>query len=291
MSHAPVNDVGSLAVVAITLLLLFYSGMLFEPAVVRRQLEPAGLRDLSRLAAANYVLVPLATLGIIWWFEFSPILNLVLMTMAMLPCAALVPPLVSLVGEAPQRSLFAFFALSVLNIAATPILVALLAIPWVSGDSLSPNGGAVMAVIKYVIAVFTPMGLGVAFRIGAPRHCATWQPRLRKALPLLMALVAVLFVYSYREQLRALGWRDLEALVLFEAACIAIGWGLSIGAPQQRVATILICALRNTAMGLAFALVVYPHTAAPTYMLVFVSLSFLGAVVGVRLHGATARPA
>lgn len=105
-------NIGFIAVVAITLLLLFYSGMLFDPELVRRQLAPPGLGDLGRLALANYLLIPLITLGIVRVFDFPPVLNLVLMAMAMLPCAAIVPPFVSMVGEAPERSLFVFIAMS-----------------------------------------------------------------------------------------------------------------------------------------------------------------------------------
>lgn len=277
------TSVASASVIGITVLLLFYSGLLFDPVVVRRQLEPAGLRDLGRLVLGNYVLVPAATLGIIWIAGFPPVLDLVLMTMAMLPCAALVPPLVSLVGEPPERALFAFIALSLLNIVAAPVLMKLLALPWVTGGAFAPEGGELRALSKYVASVFTPMSFGVLLRLRAPGWSAQWQPRLRKALPMLLAAVAVLFVYGYRERLLALGWRDFAALAVFEAACVVIGFALSIAAPQQRVATILICALRNTAMGLAFALVVFPHTAAPTYMLVFITLSFLGAVIWIQI--------
>lgn len=276
-------NIGFIAIVTVTLLLLFYSGMLFDPALVRRQFDRANLRDLGHLALANYLLVPLLTLGIIRVFAFPPELNLVLLTMAMLPCAAIVPPFVSMVGEAPERSLFVFIAMSLLNIAATPILMALLTLPWVMGDAITPHGGEIVALCKYLASVFMPMGLGAALRVFAPRHCASCQPRLQRMLLWLLPLSIVLFAYSCMDQIRMLGWRDFEALLLFEAACVAIGMALASRMPGQHVATVLICGLRNTAMGLAFALVAYPHTAAPTYMLVFITLSFLGAMVGLGL--------
>lgn len=278
------TSAGFIAIASFTALLLFYSGMLFDASLLRRQFAATGLRDLGRLALANYLLVPLLTLGIVRVFAFPPVLDLVLLSMALLPCAAVVPPFVSMVGEAPERSLFVFIAMSLLNIAAAPVLLAVLKLPWVVGEAITPHGGEIAALCKYVAAVFIPMGLGVALRVFAPRHHAVWRPRLQRAMAWLMPLSTAFYAYAFQDEILALGWRDFSALLVFEAVCVGVGLVLARRTPGQRVATVLLCALRNTAMGLAFVMVAYPYTAAPTYMLVFITLSFFGAVIGVGIR-------
>ena len=276
-------NIGFISIVAVTILLLVYSGMLFDPVLIRRQFEPVNLRDLGLLTIANYLLVPLFTLAIIWLFSFPPVLNLVLLTMAFLPCASAVPPFVSMVGEAPERSLFVFIAMSLLNIATTPILMALLTLPWIMGSEVMSHGGEVVALCKYLASVFTPMAFGAALRIFAPAYCRVWQGYIMRVLPWLLPLSSLLFTYSYHTEILTLGWRDFEGLLVFETVCVAIGMVLARRTPDNQVATVLICGLRNAAMGLAFVLVVFPRTAAPTYMLVFIAVSFLGAVLGVGI--------
>ena len=289
-------SIGTIAVAVSSLVLLVYSGLLFDPELFRHELRRLRERELLWLLAANYLLIPVLTLLLIRHAGFSPVVNLVLLTMAMLPCASMVPPLVSVAGEAPQRALFVFLLMSLLNLAAVPVLMGLLSLPWVAGSHARPDGGELLAMGKYLASVFGPMGAGAALRIYAPSAALAWQRRLRRALPWLLAGSFVLFLISNSSDLLALGWRELEALLVFEAICIAVGALLARHTPGNRTATVLICAMRNVVMGLTFTVVVFPQTTALSLMLAFTNLVFLGTALGLgasrrwRVFAAASRP-
>lgn len=275
-------NAGFIAAIGITSLLLLYSGMLFDPPLIKRQLVPQRLMAFGILMIANYVAVPVATLVITWTAGFPPVLNVVLLTMAMLPCASTVPPFVSMVGEPPEHALSAFIAMSLLNILVTPLLISMMSLPWVMGSTFSPPGGTSWAFFKYFVAVFTPMSIGALFNIAAPTTCRIWRTRLLQVLRMGLPLSVVPLFYSYHDVILGLGWRDFAALLLFESVCVAAGFVASRRTPENRTSIVLVTTLRNTAMGLAFALVMFPHTAAPTYMLVFITLTFFVVAIGVN---------
>lgn len=276
-------SVGEWAVAASSLVLLVYSGLLFDPVLFRRESGRIFSRDVSMLLFANYLLIPLLTLAVIRCLSFSPIVNLVLLTMALLPCASMVPPLVSVAGEPAQRALFVFLLMSLLNLLVVPVLMSLLALPWVAGGDARPAGGEVVALLKYLASVFGPMSIGAALRLLNPVAALRWQQRLRRILPTVLIISFVLFLYSNSADVLALGWHELEALLIFELICIAIGLWLARRTPGNRVATVLICAMRNVVMGLTFTVVVFPHTNALGVMLAFTNLVFAATAVGLVL--------
>lgn len=266
-------NIGIIGIATGTAILMFSSGLQFDPALFRTQMGRQGLRALAPLFLGNYLLIPALTLALISCMPFSPSLNLVLMTLALLPCAPLVPPLASLAGASGSRMLFVFLAMSLLNLAMIPLLLFVIALPWVGGQHMQLGESTVSAVIRYVASIYGPMALGAALRVLAPRHYPACAAFLQRLMPPLMLVVTALFIYSYREALIALRFGDLLALLLFESICVLVALLVVLFAttrePHDRIVSVLTCTLRNFAMGAAFTAIVFPHTAATTYMLVF----------------------
>lgn len=278
-------NIGAIAVAFSTLVMLVYSGLLFDPNLIRSQLGASSLREFGILALANYVVIPVLTLGLIRICGFPPVLNLVLLTMALMPCASMVPAMVSLAGEPAERPLFVLLFMSVLNVLIVPLLMDLLTLPWVAGSDAELNGGEGAALAKYVISVFGPMSLGAAIRVFAPRHYPWIERWLRQAVKWLMFGTFPIFVYSYRAELLALSWRDLFAFILLELICIAVALLFVPHGPHNRIATLLICGMRNVTMAIAFVVFVFPHTpAALSYMLAFTSLLFMGVAIALGIR-------
>jgi predicted Na+-dependent transporter len=278
----PMN-IGATAITISMAITMLYTGLLFDPVLFRQQAGRHNWGEFGSLAAVNYLLVPLATLGLVWLGAFSPVMNMVLLTLAIFPCAPLVPALVGMSGEPPDWSLFIFLSLSLLNLALVPVLMEVLAMPWAAGNSARLTDGDNAALLRYVLSVYGPMALGAAIRQWAPSLFSSLLNLLRRALKPMMLVVFVLFMYTHLDEILRIGLRELGTLFLFEAICIVFALLFVRGSAKNRVTNVLITALRNFAMGIAFAAIVFPHTPALSYMMTFTSIVIAGGLAWVGL--------
>src|SRR5208282_367552 len=165
-------NVGQIAIGIFMIVLMFSSGLQFDRPMFRKQSSRLDMRGFWGLALANYVVIPLLTLCIIRLAAFPPVVNMVLLALAMLPCAPIVPAMVSMANEPAEWSLWVFLSMSVLSIAMVPLLILTLFIPWVAGNDTTIGGADGAAIAKYFISVYVPMGAGAAMRAFAPRWAA-----------------------------------------------------------------------------------------------------------------------
>ena len=286
------SGISSLAVSVSVALIMLMIGMLFDPAVFRRQFNRKTLAEFTNLAIANYLVIPLIVLGGLWLAPLDPMSKLALLTLAMLPCAPAIPALAVFCDESPDWALFVLIGMSLLNIAMVPLLISVLRLPWLAGEVAKLHGGESLAITKFMLSTYGPMALGLSLRYVAPRHLQTCIDVLRRFISkLLLASFALYMVANYQDLLN-LGWMDLLALALLEAVCVAVAYLFVRGATEHRITRILTCTMRNFAMGVAFTTILFAHTAAPATMLAYatlMSLSILGAVVLYQRRTAATR--
>ena len=108
-------------------LAMLYTGLLFDPAWANLDSVRSKLRPFSGLVLINYVVVPIFTILLLEIFPTNPSLTLALLTLAALPCAPLVPALVTLAAEPPEWPLFVFLGFSLLSLLFVVALVIILA--------------------------------------------------------------------------------------------------------------------------------------------------------------------
>lgn len=275
------SDISSIAISVSVALIMLMSGMLFNPAAFRRQFNRKTLTEFANLATANYLVIPLIVLGGLWLAPLDPMSKLALLTLAMLPCAPMIPALAVFCDESPDWALFVLFAMSLLNIAMVPILMTVLRLPWLAGEAAKLHGGESLAITKFMLSTYGPMALGLSLRYIAPRHLQSCIAVLRKFMSKLLLATYLLYMVAHYQDLLNLGLKDLLALALLEAVCVAVAYLFVRGATEHRITGILTCTMRNFAMGIAFTAILFAHTAAPVTMLAYatlMSLSILGAV-------------
>ena len=286
------SGISSIAVSVSVALIMLMSGMLFDPAVFRRQLNRKTLAEFANLAIANYLVIPLIVLGGLWLAPLDPMSKLALLTLAMLPCAPMIPALAVFCDESPDWALFVLIGMSLLNIAMVPLLMSVLRLPWLAGEVAKLHGGESLAITKFMLSTYGPMALGLSLRYIAPRHLQTCIDLLRRFMPKLLLASVVLYMVANYQDLLNLGWMDLLALALLEAVCVAVAYLFVRGATEHRITGILTCTMRNFAMGVAFTTILFAHTAAPVTMLAYatlMSLSILGAVALYQRRTAATR--
>ena len=258
-----------------TATVMAYSGLLFDPALMRQQFSHRSLLAMGQLAIVNFVLIPLATLGLIRLVPTGPDLNLMLLTLAVMPCAPLVPAMVSLAGEPPDWTMFVFLVFSLLGILLVPVLLAVLPQPWAAGSLAQSESISSVQILLYLLTGYIPLLLGIIIRIVENVRGLRLLALLKPAIPYasLLGMAAVLFDH----------WQDVAGVTLREIAlmttsilmCALIGFVFGPrfrGVPMTRT---LPSAFRNVTMGLAFSNTVFAHTKATSYLFAFTIILLL----------------
>lgn len=270
---------------------MLYTGLLFDPAWVHREFLLGNLRRFARVAAVNYLAVPLLALAMIWLLPINATLSVALLTLAALPCAPLVPAFVTLAGEAPDWPLFVFIAFSLVSIAVAAILVVALA----HSTSHAVNIGADMAskLLQYFALVYGPMAAGALLRFLAPGPAVRLIMPARALTGLGMLAILAVFATVHRNEFASVNGIDLLMTLAFVLGCVALGAIGGSGTPGQRVTTTISTCFRNIALGIAFATVVLRRNDVTAYLVVYsvVTMPVCVAVLAAHKWRAARRPA
>lgn len=251
-------------------LVMGYTGLLFSWSELRRHMGPARVRALVGLAVANYLVIPAMTYAFFRMSAEPTALRLTLLTMAILPCAPLVPAMVSFAGEKPEWSLLVFLAFSVLNLGLVIVLTAVLSQTQhrgvVQADVLHGLGG-------YVAAVYGPMLLGIFVRWVAPNRAAGLNRIVRplSGATLLVALIS--FGIVHREDFAATSLSDLGVMFLFVIACILVVAPLGERAGGPRMTRLIASGFRNVALAIAFSTLVLQRNDVSAGIVIFAGVA------------------
>ena len=79
------SGISSLAVSVSVALIMLMIGMLFDPAVFRRQFNRKTLAEFTNLVIANYLVIPLIVLGGLWLAPLDPMSKLASKLLRKLP--------------------------------------------------------------------------------------------------------------------------------------------------------------------------------------------------------------
>ena len=250
-----------------TVVIMVYSGLLFEPQLMRQQLVKSGMwLSLAQLSAVNYLLVPLATLVLIWQIPSPPGLNLAMLTLAFMPCAPVVPLLVNASGEPAEWPMFVFLVFSAFGLLLIPVMAALFPQPWAAGKYAELADDSVTRLIAFAVLSYLPLLLGIVFRVIAPGPGVTLRNTLRPYVSVCtIVTLGTVFVANF-QQVMNVTLHDLLVMLLFIMVAAATGYALGPrmqGAPMN---AILPTGFRNVALALTFANIVFPHTDASSFL-------------------------
>lgn len=217
---------------------------------------------ITRMAIANYVLVPSAAVGLLRLFHADPMISAGILVIAACPGAPYGPPFTSMAKGNIGLAIGLMVMLAGSSAIIAPLLLGFL-LPRVAGDTtLRIN---VVQMLKTLLgAQLLPLGLGLWISDQRPRVALICKGPARKlSLVLNFLLLTVILTLQYKllAQIHARGYLGMLLLLL---ASIAAGWILSGSAGESSKTGTLTTATRNVGVALVLATACFPGTAAIT---------------------------
>ena len=230
---------------------------------------------------ANYVMIPIVTLGLLYVFQANPMVSAGFFILAVCPGAPLGPPLTTLARGNVPWAIGMMVILAGLSAFLSPALLG----AWL--PRIAPDGDLhidSLAIVRtLLITQMLPLALGLGIHHGVP-GLTQWiaKPVNRLASVLLLVLVGLIVAAQYQTlaaiQLR--GWMGMSLLLL---ASLVIGWLCGGRDFATRKAMAVTTATRNVAVGLVIATSNFADTPAVTAVVAYGLISTLGIALGCAL--------
>jgi BASS family bile acid:Na+ symporter len=223
---------------------------------------------------ANYLLVPLFTLGLLLVFQANPMVSVGFFILAVCPGAPVGPPITAVArGDVPW-AIGMMLILAVLSPIVSPALLSVF-LPRIAPESdLHIDALAIARVL--LISQMLPLALGLGIHHGAPRLTERIVKPLNLFANMLLVCVVGLIVATHYETLAAIRVRGWTGMTLLLLASLVIGWfcgGRDVGTRKALAAT---TATRNAAVGLLIVMRSFADTPAVTAVVAYGLLSILG---------------
>ncbi len=201
----------------------------------------------ARSLLANFVIAPLAILGIALVFELPTDVSIGMMLMAAAPFAPMAPAFVG-IGKGNVRVAAGHMVMyCVLAVFLTPPLCRLLFTMLPGAGEVEFDVGAI--ILSLLITVFAPLAIGLAIHEFAPKVAARLlRPVNVSSLVILVVAVALIF-----SELSALGVIVFSAMILSTEIPLAVGYVLGGPGTDTRRAIGMGTGVRNLGIGLLIA--------------------------------------
>jgi bile acid:Na+ symporter, BASS family len=224
-------------------------------------------RLLLRAAAANYVLVPAVTVGLLLLFRSNPMPAAGFLILAACPGAPYGPPATAIARGNVTASVGLMVLLAGSSAVVAPVILRLL-MPLVAGDvQTTVNAGKI--IVTLLVTQLVPLCVGLALRHFYPETSAKLEkPAKRLSTVLNLALICLILIAQYR-MLLEIQFRGLIGMLVLLVATLAIGWLLGSRDVEDRKTMMLTTALRNVGVGLVIANGAFAGTPALTAVLAY----------------------
>jgi BASS family bile acid:Na+ symporter len=222
---------------------------------------------LARAVLANYVLVPLAAVGLLALVAPVPAVAAGILVAATCPGAPYGPPFTALARGSVATAVGLMVILSASSALLAPLVLQAL-LPWVcEASDLRMDAAVVMR--SLLLIQLLPLAAGLATRQWLPKLARTLEKPAGKLSAVLNLIVLGLILSVHGKllaQIRPIGMIALLALV---AIAVASGWALGGPGSAQRRTLAVTTGVRNVGLGLVLASASFPATAALTAVLAF----------------------
>jgi BASS family bile acid:Na+ symporter len=256
-------------------------GLQVSFAAVLASTRPARRLGLGLLA--NYVLVPVVTLGLLHLFQANPMVSVGFLVLAVCPGAPVGPPISAIARGNVPWSIGMMVILAGLSAFLSPALLGML-LARLSPDS-DLHVDSLRILFTLLITQMLPLATGLAIHHGAPGLTdRIARPLGRLANMLLLALVGLIVFSQYETlaEIRLRGWTGMSLLLL---ASLSIGWFCGGPDVATRIALAVTTATRNAAVGLVIVTSNFANTPAVTAVVAYALVSTVGALGSALLLG------
>jgi BASS family bile acid:Na+ symporter len=245
-------------------------------------------RLVVRAVVANFVLVPLVTVGLLYIFQAAPLVAAGFLILAVCPGAPVGPTFTRIAGGDVSLATGLMVILAGLSAILTPALLTGL-LNW-----LTPASDLHIDYVAIAITLLMTQMLPLAIGLG----CHQWLPQVSRVLArpisllanlLLLTVVALILATQYEmlADIRPRGWLGMLLLL---AASLGIGWLCGGPAQAARHALAVTTGLRNAAVGLVIVAANFAGTPAVTAVVAFALVSIFGTLAAAALLGRATTP-
>jgi BASS family bile acid:Na+ symporter len=243
----------------------------------------ASVRDARGVAAglaANFVLVPAVTMGLLYAFDAVPMVSAGFLILAVCPGAPVGPPFAAVARGDVAYASGQMVILAAVSAVLSPALLGLLL------GRLLPGGGLRVDYLPIVqtlaVSQILPLCLGLAVSRLAPGIARRLAGPVGLAAALLLLAVIALVLAGQFGFLRLIPLSSWSGMFLLMAACLAIGWLCGGPGRARRKALAVTTAARNAAVALVIVSGSFAGTAAVTAVVAY-ALASIFATLGCAL--------
>jgi BASS family bile acid:Na+ symporter len=223
--------------------------------------------------AANFVLVPAVTMGLLYLFEANAMVSVGFLILAVCPGAPVGPPFAAIAkGDVPSATGL-MVVLAGLSAILSPALITLLAGRLLPQGELNIDYLAIVGTL--LVSQILPLAAGIAIHQRAPKLAVRIvRPVGILANVLLLVVIALILAREY-ETLLAIRPRGWFGMLLLLAASLGIGWLCGGPGRATRKTLSLTTALRNVAVALVIVSNNFAETPAVTAVVAYGLMSIL----------------
>jgi BASS family bile acid:Na+ symporter len=222
---------------------------------------------LMRAAIANYVCVPILTVGLLLWFGPSATISAGFLIVAVCPGAAYGPPFTAMAKGNVAVAVGLMVILAGSSAVCSPLLLRFLLPLMAKGHTLRVD--AFKLVVTLLVSQLLPLFAGLCLRKWRPAMAdKLLHPADRMSAALNLCALALIVVAQF-QTLAAIRARGFIGMLSLVATSMAAGWLLGETGSENRKAMGFSTSVRNVAVSLVVATSSFPDTSAVTAALVY----------------------
>ena len=234
---------------------------------------------------ANFVLVPLVTVGLLYLFQTNPLVSIGFLILAVCPAAPVGPPFAAVARGDVPFAIGQMVILAGLSAFVSPALLGAL-LPRIAPDT-DLHVDYLAIVENLLVAQLLPLAAGLAIRRQRPALAERLAKTVGSLANLLLLGVVVLILANEYDTLALIRLRAWAGMLVLAAASLGIGWLLGGPGQARRRSLAVITGARNAAVALVIVSSNFAGTPAVTavvaYGLVSIFASFLCASLLARV--------
>jgi BASS family bile acid:Na+ symporter len=222
---------------------------------------------LMRAVIANYVCVPILTVGLLLWFGPRAIISAGFLIVAVCPGAAYGPPFTAMAKGDVAVAVGLMVILAGSSVVCSPLLLRFLLPLMAKGHTLRVD--AFKLVVTLLVSQLLPLFAGLCLRQWRPAIADKLKrPADRLSAALNLCALGLIVVAQF-QTLAAIRARAFIGMLSLVATSMAAGWLLGEAGTENRKAMGFSTSVRNVAVSLVVATASFPDTSAVTAALVY----------------------
>ncbi|MEY4613898.1 MAG: Pantothenate precursors transporter PanS [Planctomycetota bacterium] len=233
---------------------------------------------------ANFVLVPMFTLGLLHVFSPDSMVCVGFLILAVCPGAPVGLPFVVIARGDVAFAISQMIILSTLSVLFSPLLLGILLNYWFQDDDLVIDYLAVMQTL-FLIQIL-PLGLGFLLHHFTPVFAERSMYTLGIISNLLLIVTVILILMAEYETLIRIRFQDWLGMMIMYFGCLGLGWICGGSSRRFRNTFSITTGVRNAAIALVMVSNNFPGTPAVTTVVAQSLLGIIGGVIFALFLGA-----